>query len=142
MCAAVCGQKAVLVHCEAGISRSATTVIAYLVKHHGMSLLEAYQHTKERRRIINPNTGFLNQLRIFAASVHPDKELDPVPFLVYWLRSSMGILREASEEDIRQAWISTKGDLTTTWQTLHDLYEERLFTPIFDKQILLNTDSS
>lgn len=137
---AISGHKAVLVHCEAGISRSATTVIAYLVKYHEMSLLEAYQHTKERRRIINPNTGFVTQLRRFAISINPEKELDAVPFVLYWLRSSMGLLREAKEDEVRKAWIDSNGDLSTMWQALHDLYEDRLLFPVIKRQCLKNID--
>lgn len=55
----------VLVHCVAGISRSATIVIAYLMKEMGMDYADAYNYVKERRRIINPNSGFKRQLRQF-----------------------------------------------------------------------------
>jgi protein-tyrosine phosphatase len=48
----------VLVHCLAGMSRSATLVIAYLMKCEKMTLFEAYWHVKERRFCINPNAGF------------------------------------------------------------------------------------
>lgn len=53
----------VLVHCMAGISRSATIVIAYLMKERGMNYADAYNYVKERRRIIHPNGGFKRQLR-------------------------------------------------------------------------------
>ena len=39
----------ILVHCIAGVSRSASCVIAYLMKKRGMSLDEALAHTKSRR---------------------------------------------------------------------------------------------
>jgi len=52
----------VLVHCAAGISRSATIVIAYLMNSHGMSLKAAYEHVYLRRKSIRPNTGFFAQL--------------------------------------------------------------------------------
>lgn len=61
---------AVLVHCEYGISRSATVVIAWLIKHHGMTLKEAFEHTKAQRRVIMPNEGFLKQLSDFEKEVH------------------------------------------------------------------------
>lgn len=54
---------AVLVHCAAGVSRSATLVIAYLMKRKGMPFLEAYSFVKERRPIIRPNEGFLIKLQ-------------------------------------------------------------------------------
>jgi hypothetical protein len=55
----------VLVHCYAGISRSATVVLAYLIKYQGMSLREAWAHTQKRRPIINPNEGFQAHLKLF-----------------------------------------------------------------------------
>ena len=38
----------VLVHCEAGISRSTTVVLAYLIKHKNYTLKDAYIHTKSQ----------------------------------------------------------------------------------------------
>jgi len=35
-----------LIHCVAGVSRSASLCIAYLIKHKRMSLRKAYQHVK------------------------------------------------------------------------------------------------
>jgi len=51
----------VLVHCVAGLSRSATLVIAYLMIKHHMPLSQAL-NTVRRRREIFPNDGFLQQL--------------------------------------------------------------------------------
>ncbi|XP_066254419.1 dual specificity protein phosphatase 14-like isoform X2 [Euwallacea similis] len=51
-----------LIHCLAGISRSATFCIAYLMKHRRISLLEAYNYVKARRPRIKPNCGFFKQL--------------------------------------------------------------------------------
>jgi protein-tyrosine phosphatase len=55
--------SSVYVHCAAGVSRSATIVIAYLMAEHNMTLEEAYKHVKAKRSIIHPNWGFVNQLR-------------------------------------------------------------------------------
>lgn len=50
------------VHCMYGISRSATNVIAYLMKHRNMSAIDARSFVATKRRIISPNNGFWNQL--------------------------------------------------------------------------------
>ncbi|XP_069835371.1 dual specificity protein phosphatase 13A-like isoform X2 [Dendropsophus ebraccatus] len=50
-----------LVHCVVGISRSATLVLAYLMIHHQLSLVQAI-HTVQKNRWISPNAGFLRQL--------------------------------------------------------------------------------
>jgi len=56
-------EKRTLVHCQAGVSRSATIVIAYLMKNNGWSLEKARNFVRERRGIIEPNHGFLTQLK-------------------------------------------------------------------------------
>ena len=55
----------VLVHCQAGISRSSTMIIAYLMKIHKMTYDDAYQYTQKRREIIQPNYGFIQQLKLY-----------------------------------------------------------------------------
>ncbi|XP_033740760.1 dual specificity protein phosphatase 14-like [Pecten maximus] len=51
-----------LVHCVAGVSRSASLCIAYLMKYHRLKLVDAYNHVKARRPVIRPNAGFWTQL--------------------------------------------------------------------------------
>ena len=54
----------VLVYCAMGISRSATTVLQYLM-HTGMSLKEGWSHLRSCRSFVNPNLGFWDQLLDF-----------------------------------------------------------------------------
>jgi protein-tyrosine phosphatase len=54
-----------MVHCLAGVSRSVSLCIAYLIKHRGYSYQAAYEMIKARRRIIHPNDGFIAQLKAF-----------------------------------------------------------------------------
>lgn len=53
----------VLVHCNAGVSRSASIVIAYLILKVGMSFDDALKLVKGKRPAIQPNSGFVEQLR-------------------------------------------------------------------------------
>ncbi len=53
---------AVLVHCQGGISRSASVVIYALMLLDSMSLAKALRHVKSKRPCIRPNAGFMRQL--------------------------------------------------------------------------------
>ena len=59
---AVTNNGRVLVHCFAGVSRSASTVIAYFMATRKMTFSEAFNYVKKRRPIIFPNYGFQKQL--------------------------------------------------------------------------------
>mmetsp|Transcript_24338 Transcript_24338/g.28021 ORF Transcript_24338/g.28021 Transcript_24338/m.28021 type:complete len:367 (-) Transcript_24338:254-1354(-) len=52
----------VLVHCQRGISRSATCVLFYLMRKAGMTLEEALKVCQRRRPQICPNPAFMEQL--------------------------------------------------------------------------------
>ncbi|XP_072490876.1 dual specificity protein phosphatase 2 [Notamacropus eugenii] len=59
----------VLVHCQAGISRSATICLAYLMQSRRVKLEEAFDFVKQRRGVISPNFGFMGQLLQFETQV-------------------------------------------------------------------------
>ncbi|KAF7730602.1 phosphatase [Apophysomyces ossiformis] len=54
-----------LVHCLAGVSRSPTVVAAYLMKKRRLRVKEALALIKQSRPFINPNPGFIKQLRLY-----------------------------------------------------------------------------
>lgn len=53
----------VLIHCAAGISRSATIVISYVMKKLKLSFNEAFRFVQERHPNTDPNFGFIVQLQ-------------------------------------------------------------------------------
>ncbi|XP_061623618.1 dual specificity protein phosphatase 2 [Phyllopteryx taeniolatus] len=63
------GGGRVLVHCQAGISRSATICLAYLMRTRRVRLDEAFEFVKQRRQVISPNLGFMGQLLQFETDV-------------------------------------------------------------------------
>eukprot|EP01017_Pseudomicrothorax_dubius_P020157 TRINITY_DN22090_c0_g1_i1.p1 TRINITY_DN22090_c0_g1~~TRINITY_DN22090_c0_g1_i1.p1 ORF type:complete len:207 (+),score=29.14 TRINITY_DN22090_c0_g1_i1:132-752(+) len=62
----------VLVHCYAGVSRSAAVTIAYLMKTMKLTYERAHEMVRSRRRIICPNSGFKSQLREYERRLRDD----------------------------------------------------------------------
>ncbi|XP_041711868.1 dual specificity protein phosphatase 7 [Coregonus clupeaformis] len=58
-------QCGVLVHCLAGISRSVTVTVAYLMQRLNLSLNDAYDFVKRKKSNISPNFNFMGQLLDF-----------------------------------------------------------------------------
>lgn len=62
--------KRVLVHCQCGVSRSATLVVAYgLYKDPTSSVQEAYDAVKQRSKWIGPNMNLIMQLQEFRSTL-------------------------------------------------------------------------
>lgn len=120
-------EGAVLVHCWAGISRSATIVMAYLIKAHGMSFPEASSYVSARRRCVQPNAGFLRQLRLLSLSLKseavPQEEArDPSPCPGLLLKH---VTKEQRSLAARKCWLgpncvccACQMDLLQRWQAL------------------------
>lgn len=95
-----------LVHCVAGVSRSATLCLAYLVKHRGMSLREAYVHLKKARPCVRPNCGFFNQLIDFERKTRGNASVSMVTVL--------GVLVPDVYQDDYQNMLCTRNCTTAT----------------------------
>lgn len=52
----------VLVHCQQGVSRSASLIIAYIMKSQSMDINEAYAYVKSKSPCIGPNMSLIYQL--------------------------------------------------------------------------------
>lgn len=55
----------ILVHCHAGISRSAAAIASYLIYAHHMTFRETLNKLRAARPEVNPNLGFRMQLRLW-----------------------------------------------------------------------------
>ncbi|KAJ2939615.1 hypothetical protein O0L34_g14332 [Tuta absoluta] len=55
----------VLVHCVAGVSRSVTVTLAYLMQRHRLCLRDAFELVRARKTDIAPNFHFMRQLHSF-----------------------------------------------------------------------------
>lgn len=78
----------VLVHCKAGVSRSPTIVIAYLMQASKMTLTEAYSTVRAARPFISPNLDFMGHLIQFQKTLEPregcrrDSKCDPFAIIL------------------------------------------------------------
>uniref|UniRef100_UPI003AB07DF9 protein phosphatase Slingshot homolog 2b isoform X1 n=1 Tax=Centroberyx gerrardi TaxID=166262 RepID=UPI003AB07DF9 len=63
-----------LVHCKMGVSRSASTVIAYAMKEYGWDLERAFDYVKERRAVTKPNPSFMRQLEEYQGILLASKQ--------------------------------------------------------------------
>lgn len=53
-----------------GISRSATVVIAYIMKKFQYNFYQAFDFVKQKRPFIRPNIGFSQQLEVYSGMVN------------------------------------------------------------------------
>jgi len=59
------------IHCEVGVSRSATLLIALLMKTEGMSFFDALCRVRSKRIQVLPNIGFASQLQRLEHELQP-----------------------------------------------------------------------
>jgi protein-tyrosine phosphatase len=57
--------QGVLIHCQCGVSRSASLVMGYAMKQLNITFSEAYQLVKSRSDVVSPNLNLLAQLQEF-----------------------------------------------------------------------------
>lgn len=60
--------KKILIHCQCGVSRSASLIVAYIMKFYKMGLNDAYNHLKSTAKEISPNMGLIFQLMEWSES--------------------------------------------------------------------------
>ena len=63
----------VFVHCYAGVSRSASFVIAYLMMKENLSFFQAMKFVKMKRPNIFPNPGFLSLLLEYESTLNSQR---------------------------------------------------------------------
>jgi protein-tyrosine phosphatase len=59
-------EENVLIHCYAGVSRSASFVLMYLIRKNQWNLRTSLAWLRQKRPQVKPNSGFIEQLHSFA----------------------------------------------------------------------------
>lgn len=97
----VAGGK-ILVHCMAGVSRSASIVLAYLVKYQSLTLREAYVVLRKARPIASPNPGFWKQLIEYEIMIRKTSSVKMVP-------TTLGMMPDVYRDEIKPlSWLDAK----------------------------------
>ncbi|XP_040858863.1 dual specificity protein phosphatase 18-like [Ochotona curzoniae] len=87
-------QGRTLLHCVAGVSRSPTLCLAYLMKYHAMTLRDAHKWIMSLRPIIRPNNGFWEQLIHYESKLFNKNS-------VKMINSPVGVVPDVYEEEIQ-----------------------------------------
>ncbi|BFZ55759.1 tyrosine/serine/threonine protein phosphatase [Savitreella phatthalungensis] len=86
--------RKVLVHCQQGISRSASLVIAYIMAVNKMGLHQAYAYVKDRSHGVGPNMSLIYQLCEWQAVI----EKDSPPVSAIAMRSAAPVSRGVRQQ--------------------------------------------
>lgn len=65
-----------VVHCMAGVSRSAALILAYMIKYTTFTFLDAFLHVKSIRSPMRPNIGFIQQLSLYEQTVRGKRSVE------------------------------------------------------------------
>ncbi|KAF7639731.1 hypothetical protein Mgra_00000652 [Meloidogyne graminicola] len=93
-----------LVHCVAGVSRSATLCIVYLVKYERMSLRQAFHYVKSARPIVRPNLGFWQQMADYERKLRGHVTVTMIP-----VEGSPFAFPDVYSQDLRKHILSNPG---------------------------------
>lgn len=73
------------VHCEVGVSRSATLVTAWLMKTEGLTFFDAVSQVRSKRFQVLPNIGFASQLQRLEHELQPHTVSNDLSSLAQYL---------------------------------------------------------
>lgn len=101
----------VLVHCQKGRSRSATIVMAYLMYCNGWSVAETMQYVQRRRPTVEPNIGFMEELRKLQERMDADDRTRRYSELCVFLRNLSPVMKQQQLRDLFEKRIGQVRDV-------------------------------
>lgn len=117
-----------LVHCKMGVSRSASTVIAYAMKEYGWNLDRAFDYVKERRTVTKPNPSFMKQLEEYQGILLASKQRHNK----LWRSHSESDLSDHHEPIGKTGMDMSKKDITSSAEQLSDMHHSFTLGPPTD----------
>ncbi|XP_063306089.1 protein phosphatase Slingshot homolog 2 isoform X2 [Pelobates fuscus] len=114
-----------LVHCKMGVSRSASTVIAYAMKEYGWNLDRAFDYVKERRTVTKPNPSFMRQLEEYQGILLASKQRHNK----LWRSHSDSDLSDHHEPIGKTGMEVSKKDITSSAEQLSDMHHSFSLEP-------------
>ncbi|OTF73696.1 Slingshot dual specificity phosphatase-like protein, partial [Euroglyphus maynei] len=116
----------VLVHCKKGISRSASVVVAYIMKEKCYDLDEALRYVRTHRSTIRPNPAFLQQLIIYQGMLAASNNKNSM----IWKSNSDSELQSScvSNCDSHQSLSRGKNFLLQTRERVRNLFHRKAET--------------
>ena len=99
--------RKVFVHCEAGRSRSASVVIAFLCKskYGGMRHPEeALSFVKNKRRVVEPNVGFIYDVTRYICNPMEQRDRNFVSRYMIQLHNMDSMVDKNNQEDLDLVW--------------------------------------
>jgi protein-tyrosine phosphatase len=98
----------VLVHCQVGVSRSATLATALVMHRTRARFFDAFQEVRRHRPEVLPNIGFASQLQRFEHQIHPSGRVDSgVSSLARYLKE---VCRVPVEIEVLEEALIREGD--------------------------------
>lgn len=109
-------KQTILVHCQCGVARSATVIIAYVIKTLKLPMQDAYNHVKLLAPAISPNLGLLFQLREFEQSCI-QAQTTPTNSRFFARASSIGVWKRKLTKSIFSSEEKPKTNNDGWWKT-------------------------
>jgi hypothetical protein len=110
--------KKVLVHCFLGRSRSASIVLAYLMRHHEMDLQTAYDYVLSKRQI-KPNATFMEELYKYEVAIYGKTNFSLNNYKIQYLSHYLKVTPKL----IGPIYRKNNGDLFKTIAEMNKVYK-------------------
>lgn len=101
----------VLIHCQSGVNRSASIVLAYLMTYRKMTFKEAFLFLRERRPIVSPHESYMKQLSEYEMTLYGKSTLKDITFVP--LQETLRKLRIVTDYRVIRGAFHTARDILT-----------------------------